>query len=191
MKSIHIGLMRVLTVGLFVVAAAATTAMAQDARIQTTSLDTLAVKASQVVDVNLDERLMQFAAKFLDNKDADEAAVKKMVNGLKGIHVKVLEFDAEGQYSTADVEALRSQVRSAPWSRIMGITSKRETNVEVYLLMNGPEVGGLAVIAFGPKELMVVNIVGPVDLDKLSKLEGSFGIPDLEIESQKSKPKNN
>lgn len=191
MKSIHIGLMRVLTLGLFVVAAATTTAMAQDARIQTTSLDTLAVKASQVVDVNLDERLMQFAAKFLDNKDADEAAVKKMVNGLKGIHVKVLEFDAEGQYSTADVEALRSQVRSAPWSRIMGITSKRETNVEVYLLMKGPEVGGLAVIAFGPKELMVVNIVGPVDLDKLSKLEGSFGIPDLEIESQKSKPKNN
>jgi len=191
MKSIHIGLMRVLTLGLFVAAAAATTAMAQDARIQTTSLDTLAVKASQVVDVNLDERLMQFAAKFLDNKDADEAAVKKMVNGLKGIHVKVLEFDAEGQYSTADVEALRSQVRSAPWSRIMGITSKRETNVEVYLLMKGPEVGGLAVIAFGPKELMVVNIVGPVDLDKLSKLEGSFGIPDLEIESQKSKPKNN
>ena len=191
MKSIHIGLMRVLTLGLFVAVAAATTAMGQDARIQTTSLDTLAAKASQVVDVNLDERLMQFAAKFLDNKDVDEAAVKKMVNGLKGIHVKVLEFDAEGQYSTTDVEALRSQVRSAPWSRIVGITSKRETNVEVYLLMKGPEVGGLAVIAFGPKELMVVNIVGPIDLDKLSKLEGSFGIPELEIESQKSKPKNN
>ncbi len=191
MKSIHRGLMRVLTLGLFVAVTAATTAMAQDARIQTTSLDTLAVKASQVVDVNLDERLMQFAAKFLDNKDVDEAAVKKMVNGLKGIHVKVLEFDAEGQYSTADVEALRAQVRSPLWSRIVGVTSKRETNVEVYLLMKGPEVGGLAVIAFGPKELMVVNIVGPVDLDKLSKLEGSFGIPELEIESQKSKPKNN
>ena len=191
MKSIHMSLLRVLTLSFFVAVAGATTAMAQDARIQTTSLDALAVKASQVVDVNLDERLMQFAAKFLDNKDVDEAAVKKMVNGLKGIHVKVLEFDTEGQYSTADVEALRSQVRNPSWSRIVGVSSKRETNVEVYLLMKGPEVGGLAVIAFGPKELMVVNIVGPVDLDKLSKLEGSFGIPELEIESQKSKPKNN
>ena len=191
MKSIHISLTRVLMLGLFVAVAATTSARAQDARIQTTSLDALAVKASQVVDVNLDERLMQFAAKFLDNKDVDEAAVKKMVNGLKGIHVKVLEFDAEGQYTNADVDALRSQVRSPLWSRIVGVTSKRETNVEVYLLMKGPEVGGLAVIAFGPKELMVVNIVGPVDLDKLSKLEGSFGIPDLEIESEKSKPKNN
>src|SRR5688500_11520160 len=114
-----------------------------------------------------------------------------MVTGLKGIPFKVREFDAGGPSSPADVEALRSQVRTAPWSRIVGITSKKETNVEVYLLMKGPEVGGLAVIAFGPKELAVVNIVGPVDLDKLSKLEGSFGIPELEIESQKSKPKNN
>ena len=190
MKSIHMSLLRVLTLGLFV-AGATTTSMAQDARIQTAPLDTLAVKASQVVDVNLDERLMQFAAKFLKKEDPDEAAVKDMVNGLKGIHVKVLEFETEGQYSPADVEAIRSQVRNAPWNRIVVITSKKETNVEVYLLMKGPEVGGLAVIAFGPKELAVVNIVGPVDLDKLSKLEGNFGIPELEIESQKSKPKNN
>ena len=189
MKSIPSSLLKVLTFGLFV-AAAATTVTAQDARIQTAPLDVLAGKASQVVDVNLDERLMQFAAKFLNTKEPDEAAVKEMVNGLKGIHVKVLEFETEGQYSPADVEAIRSQVRGAPWNRIVVVSSKKETNVEVYLLMKGPEVGGLALIAFGPKELAVVNIVGPVDLDKLSKLEGNFGIPDLEIESQKSKPKN-
>ena len=190
MKSIHMSLLRVLTLSMFV-AGAATSSMAQDARIQTTPLDTLAVKASQVVDVNLDERLMQFAAKFLKKEDPEEAAVKDMVNGLKGIHVKVLEFETEGQYSAADVEAIRSQVRNAPWNRIVVITSKKETSVEVYLLMKGPEVGGLAVIAFGPKELAVINIVGPVDLDKLSKLEGNFGIPELEIDSRKSKPKNN
>ena len=111
--------------------------------------------------------------------------------GILGIHVKVFEFETEGQYSVADLEAIRAQVRNAPWNRIVVVTSKKETNVEVYLLMKGPEVGGLAVIAFGPKELAVINIVGPVDLDKLSKLEGNFGIPELEIDSRKSKPKNN
>jgi len=30
-----------------------------------------------------------------------------------------------------------------------------------------------------------VNIVGPVDLDKLAKLEGQFGVPDLGIEQKK------
>ena len=188
MKSIHINLIRVVILGLFIAGGAAT-AMAQDARIQTAPLDTLAVKASQVVDVNLDERLMQFAAKFLKKDDPEEVAVKDLVNGLKGIHVKVLEFETEGQYSAADVDLIRSQVRSPGWNRIVGISSKKETSVEVYLLMKGPEVGGLAVIAFGPKELAVINIVGPVDIDKLSKLEGNFGIPELEIEIQKTKPK--
>lgn len=190
MKSIHLNLLRVMSLGLFVMIATASTATAQDARIQTTQLDILASKASQIVDVNLDERLMQFAARFLNTKDPDEAAVKDMVKGLKGIHVKILEFETEGQYTPADLEAIRSQVRNAPWSRIVGVRSKREGNVEVYLLTNGSQVGGLAILAFAPKELAVVNIVGPVDLDKLSKLEGNFGIPDLEIESQKSKPKN-
>ena len=40
------------------------------------------------------------------------------------------------------------------------------------------------------KELTVVNIVGPVDLEKLSKLEGQFGVPELGIESPKPKTKN-
>jgi hypothetical protein len=189
MKLIHLNLLRLTSFGLFIMIAAAT-ASAQDARINTAQLDTLAVKADQVVDVNLDERLMQFAARFLKKEKPDEAAVKEMVNGLKGIHVKALEFEKEGQYTPADLDAIRSQVRNAPWSRIVGVTSKREGNVEVYLLMNGSQVGGLAILAFGPKDLAVVNILGPVDLAKLSKLEGNFGIPDLELESPKSKPKN-
>jgi hypothetical protein len=40
------------------------------------------------------------------------------------------------------------------------------------------------------KELTVVNIVGPVNLDKLAQLEGQFGVPELGIEQQKTKPKN-
>ena len=37
------------------------------------------------------------------------------------------------------------------------------------------------------KELTVVNIVGPVDVDKLARLEGQLGIPDLGIGSPKNK----
>jgi hypothetical protein len=61
--------------------------------------------------------------------------------------------------------------------------------LEVYLLFNGETVGGLAVLHTDDKELTVVNIVGPVDLDKLAKLEGQMGVPDLGIEPQK-KSKN-
>jgi hypothetical protein len=56
--------------------------------------------------------------------------------------------------------------------------------------MSGTDVLGLAVLSAEPKELTVVNIVGPVDLEKLAKLEGNLGIPDLGIQPGKGKTKN-
>jgi polynucleotide 5'-kinase involved in rRNA processing len=172
------------------VALGAATAMAQDPKIKTSQLDALASKASQTVDVNIDERLMQFAAKFLNGKDEDEAKVKDLVNGLKGIYVKSFEFENEGQYVEADLEGIRSQLRNPAWNKIVNVRSKREGSVEVYLMQVGNNITGLAVLASDTKEVTVVNIVGPVDLDKLTQLEGNFGIPDLEIERPKSKRKN-
>lgn len=164
-------------------------AKAQDSRLQMAHLDHLAAKASQTVDVNIDERLIRLAAKVFSDTDADEREVKKLVTGLKGIYVKSFEFDADGQYAPADVESIRSQLRGPAWTRLVNVTSKKDGALEVYLLMNGEQVGGLAVLHTDDRELTVVNIVGPVDIDKLAKLEGQLGVPDLGIEPQK-KSKN-
>ena len=169
---------------------AAATAGAQNPRIQTSQLDALAAKASQTVDVNIDERLMQLTARFLSSKDDDEAKVKELVNGLKGIYVKSFEFENEGQYTDADLEGIRSQLRNTAWNRIVNVISKKEGSVEVYLMQTGDQISGLAVLATEPKEITVVNIIGPVDLEKLTQLEGQFGIPDLDIERSKPKRKN-
>jgi hypothetical protein len=187
---LKIALLRFALFAVLVTLGAAAAAMAQNPRIQTSQLDALAAKASQTVDVNIDERLMQLAARFLSSKDGDEAKVKEIVNGLKGIYVKSFEFENEGQYTEADLEGIRSQLRNSAWSRIVNVTSKREGSVEVYLMRNGNQISGLAVLATDPKEITVVNIIGPVDLDKLTQLEGEFGIPDLEIERSKPKRKN-
>jgi hypothetical protein len=169
---------------------AAATAGAQNPRIQTSQLDALAAKASQTVDINIDERLMQLTRRFLSSKDDDEAKVKELVNGLKGIYVKSFEFENEGQYTDADLEGIRSQLRNTAWNRIVNVNSKKEGRVEVYLMQTGDQISGLAVLATEPKEITVVNIIGPVDLEKLTQLEGQFGIPDLEIERSKPKRKN-
>ena len=160
-------------------------AQAQDSRLQLGSLDHLAAKANQTVDVSVDERLMKVAAKVLSDKNADEREVKKVVEGLKGIYVKSFEFDTEGQYTAADLETIRTQLRGPGWTRLVNVTSKKDGNVEVYLLFNGDVVGGLAVLHTDLKEFTVVNIVGPVDLDKLAKLEGQFGVPELNLEKTK------
>ena len=168
-------------------AVAAQTPTPQTSRIELSSLDHLAAKASQTVDVNIDERLMRLAAKAFDDKDADEREIKKVITGVKGIYVKSFEFDSDGQFVPADVETIRAQLRGPGWTRVVNVTSKKEGNVEVYLLMNGDQIGGLTVLSTEDRELTVVNIVGPVDLEKLAKLEGQFGVPELGIEKTKEK----
>jgi Domain of unknown function (DUF4252) len=175
---------------LLLIMASTLIANAQDSRIQTASLDHLAAKASQSVDVNVDERLMKMAAKVFSDQDADERKVKKLVEGLKGIYVRSFEFDTSGQYTAADLESIRTQLRDPGWTRMVNVTSKKDGNLEVYLRFAGDMVNGLAVLHSDEKELTVVNIVGPVDLDKLAQLEGQFGVPELGIESQKPKTKN-
>src|SRR5258706_8554537 len=96
---------------------AAITAHAQGARLQIDQLDSLANRASETVDVKLDERLMLTAAKIFSEKD--DADIKEILKGLKGIYVKSFEFEKEGQYSTTDVESVMSQLRSSNWSKIV------------------------------------------------------------------------
>jgi hypothetical protein len=174
---------------LLLIAASGAATRAQDSRLQLSSLDHLAAKASQSVDVNIDERLIRIALKVFSDQDAEEREIKKVVAGIKGIYVKSFEFENEGQYTAADLETIRTQLRAPGWTRLVNVRSKKEGNLEVYLLMNGDQVGGLAVVSSDVRELVVVNIVGPVDLEKLAKLEGHFGVPELDIE-QKPKPKN-
>ena len=178
-------------IALLMIITSAFAAKAQDTRIQMASLDHLAAKASQTVDVNVDERLMKLAARLFSDKDEDERQVKKLIEGLKGIYVKSFEFETEGQFGAAELEPIRTQLRGAGWTRLVNVVSKREGNIEVYLQFAGEMVNGLAVLHTDDKELTVVNIVGPVDLDKLAQLEGQMGIPELGIEPSKTKKKTN
>jgi Domain of unknown function (DUF4252) len=190
MKSLSQTLLKLASFTALMILGGAATATAQNPRIQTSQLDALAAKAADTVDVNIDERLMQLTAKFLSNKDNDEAKVKEIINGLKGIYVKSFEFENEGQYTDADIESIRSQLRNPAWNKVVNVRSRKEGSVEVYLMQAGNQISGLALLATDPKEVTVVNIVGPVDLDKLTQLEGQFGIPELEIERSKPKRRN-
>lgn len=159
--------------------------LAQDIKLPA-SLDKLASKAAESVEVTLDGALLQLAGKFLSSDKPDEAKVKHMISGLKGIYVRSFEFEKEGEYSPADVEAIRSQLRAPGWSRIVGVVSKGDhDNAEVFLKAEGDRVGGLVILAIEPKELTVVNIVGSIDLSQLSDLGGRFGIPKIELEKKK------
>jgi len=155
------------------------------AQLQIESLEPLAVKANQIVDVSLDERLLRLIpVGLIHSTDPDAKNLKEIVAGLKGVYVKNFEFNNEGEYGETDIAAIRAQLRAPGWVRFVNVINKKEhKNVEVYLMTGatGASVEGLAILAAEPKELTVVNIIGIIDIEKLSKLEGQFGIPDLGI----------
>ena len=187
MKTLFQTIRRFAPVLLLLLAGGAMTARAQGPKLQMDQLDLLANKASETVDVKLDERLMATTARFFSGKD--DADIKEVLKGIKGIYVKSFTFEKEGEYSQLEVDSVVSQLRGSTWSKIVSVKSKGGDNVQVYLNMVGDQITGLAVLSMEPKEFTVVNIVGPIDLEKLSKLEGQFGVPDLGIEADKTKKK--
>lgn len=155
------------------------------------NLEHLEAKASDMVDVSLNGSTLQFAAKFLDDKDPDEAKAKRLIAGLAGIYVKSLEFKNEGAWSKADLDSVRNQLRAPEWSRIIGIKSAEDgETADVYVRNENKKITGVAIIASEPRQLTVVNIVGPVDLDSLADLSGHFGLPKLEA-TPPAHPKKN
>ena len=145
------------------------------------NLEGLAAKASDSLDLNVSGNTLKLAARFLDSGDPEEAAVKKMINGLEGIYIKTFEFKAPGAWSAADMEGIRSQLRTPEWERIVGYKSAEEGETdEVYLRTENKKISGVAILAFKPKSVTVVNVVGPVDLDALADLGGHFGVPKME-----------
>jgi Domain of unknown function (DUF4252) len=155
------------------------------------SLDKLAAKASEVVDVSLDGALLQLASRFLSESDPDEAHVKRLVRGLKGVYVKSFEFEDRDQYKESDVEELRTQLKAPGWSRIVSARSKRNgDNSEIYLKTDAGQISGLAIIVTDPRELTIVNIVGSIRPEDIRDLGGHFGIPKIDINPGKNDKKD-
>jgi hypothetical protein len=143
------------------------------------NLDHLASKASDTVDLSLNTSLLNFAGKFLNGKDPDEAKVKKLIVGITGIYIKSFEFKQDGAYVPADLDRVRSQLKSPEWSRIVGVKSEGSEHIEVWARSENGKISGIAILASEPRQLTVANIVGNVDLESLADLGGHFGLPEL------------
>jgi len=162
---------------------------AQEGRIQINQLDKLAQKASEVVDVTLDESLLRLASGFIPQNEPNAVAIKGLVEGLKGVYVKVYEFDADNAYTQDDLNSIRSQLTGPGWSRIVGVRNKKGENVDVFLMGETGKIKGLVVLAAEPRELAVINIVGPISIENLKMLQGKFGIPNIDFGSQEQPKK--
>jgi len=147
----------------------------------------LAQKATQSVTITLDPALLSLAARFLDGNDPQDAATREIIKGLQGIYVRSYTFDQDSAYRQEDMDAVRRQLAAPGWNHLMETHSKRtHANVDIYIMVDNNQAIGLAVIASEARQFTIVNIVGAIDLEKLHKLEGQFGVPKLDIDAPKA-----
>ncbi len=155
-------------------------AFAQKAKLNLSQLDKLAAKATQVTNVDLDGSLLKLAAQQMSQKGVTSTSNKNafaanMVQRLKGVYVKSFEFAKPGEYTRADLDSVINQLQSGGWKAIVHVEEKKTGETTgVYVMEEGGEVVGMAVVAAEPKELTVVNLVGPINLSELGGL-GSLG----------------
>jgi hypothetical protein len=158
----------------------------------------LASRASDVTEVTLSKSMLAFAAKILNGKNEDDAATRRLIEGLDGIYVRDYEFDKPGQFTPEDIEQLRKQFETAEWSSLVKERERKtgESTDIMVKLVNG-ESHGMFILDVEPKELTIVLILGPIKMDDLGKLKGIGGLSALgdvaanvkEKDKEKSKDK--
>lgn len=162
--------------------AASVTLAGPPAMLDLPDFDALAARATESVNISLDTSLLGLAASFLDSSNPDDAAAKELIAGLKGIYVRNYTFDQDFAYPSGQVDLVRKQLAAPGWQRLVEVQNSRDhTHVNIYVSVEHGVANGLAIIASEPREFTIVNIVGSIDLAKLRRLEGKFGIPKLPL----------
>jgi hypothetical protein len=147
------------------------------------NLEKLSQKARQTAEVTLDGPLLKLAARFLSDKDSDQARARKALEGIDGIYVRSFEFPQDAVYDEADLNQLRAQYRAPEWARIVAVRANGSgDNADVFFKItpNGM-LSGVAVIAAEARHLTVVSITGNIDPAQFIELGGQFNIPKLNL----------
>jgi hypothetical protein len=153
-------------------------------RLELPDFSALAQKASQTVNITLDSSMLAMASRFLDSNDPQDAATLEIIKGLRGIYVKSYTFDQDNAYRQSDIDAVISQLASPAWTRLVQTKSRKtHANVDIYIMVANNVAIGMALVASEPRQFTLVNIVGSIDLNKLHKLEGHFGVPNLDVDT--------
>ena len=172
---------------------AAITVNAQDAaRLRFERLNGLENKAEEVVEVNIDGKLLDLAKRVMVKvNDPDAKKIGQAISGLKGIYVRVYNFEKENEYNVADIDEIRSQLNAPGWEKLANVRSKKNNQkIDIFTMFTGDQMSGVAIVVSESKSIAVVNVIGPIDIDLLVEMSGKMSIPKIEIERDAEKPKN-
>jgi hypothetical protein len=162
---------------------------AQDARLRFEKLNGLETRARDVIEVNIEGKLLDLARRVMaKSKDPNAQKAALAIKDLKGIYVRVYNFENENEYNIADIDEIRAQLTAPGWERLANVRSKKNNQkVDVFTMFTGDVMSGVAVVVSESKSIAVVNVIGPIDIDLLAELGGKLNIPRMDIEKEDEK----
>ena len=153
---------------------------AQNATLQLPEFGHLADKATESVNISISPWLLRTAAMFMDGEDADSAATKKLLAGIKSIEIRSYAFATDAAYSSTDLDAVRRQLANPGWSRLMQVHEpKKSQDVDMYVLIENNRTEGFVLISSEPRAFTIINIVGSISVEDLPKLERQLHLPKM------------
>jgi hypothetical protein len=169
---------------LFVLVSAIAANAQEAARLRFEKLNALETKAQDVVEVNIDGKLLDLARRVMvKSNDADSKKIAQAISGMKGIYVRVYNFANENEYNIGDVDEIRAQLRTPGWEKLANVRSKKNNQkIDVFTMFTGDVMSGVAVVISESKSVALVNVIGPIDIDTLAEMSGKMNIPKIDIE---------
>ncbi len=144
----------------------------QDPRLRIDSLSHLAENASEYVEVNLEGPALRTTLGLLYmERSAVGTSLRSLLSEQEAIYIRSFQFEKAGEYSPSDLTEIRAQLTGKGWSKInRRLSNLGCADLELYAYSETGSTRGLAVICSEPSELTVINLIGPIKIERLEQL---------------------
>jgi hypothetical protein len=133
----------------------------------------------ELVEVNIEGPMLKALAK--NKRDDGDASAMELIGNLKAVHAVIGTVKGPASSALTLVQQTDQKLAASGWQRVTRI--KDDTDwVSVLTHVSGDQIDGLVVLTFesDEKELVFVNLAGPIDLSKLGEIGELVNVPGLE-----------
>ena len=121
--------------------------------------------------------ILHFVASHID----DDPEIKALLQGLKGVRIKIYEIDGDATRVAARLNKMSLKLREQNWEPIVLVREEGE-HVHMLVKMAGNQISGLTILTSDAEEVVIVNIMGDLQPEMFTATMAALDIDTPEIQ---------